>query len=80
MWDRFLEADSNQNINLRQELFGERCEQCGHSTMYADDMSTTIISTTKKTSQTTAMKIDNLIAELGKILQSNGLMLNADKT
>ena len=46
--------------------------------MYRDDMSI-IISTTKGTTETTAMKIDFLIAQLGQLLQSNRLMLNVDK-
>ena len=46
---------------------------------YVDDM-TIIIKTTKQTAIRTAMKIDFLIMELGKILQSNGLMLNTDRT
>ena len=64
---------------LRPELFGVRCEVCGQSILYADYM-TIIISTTKKAVEITAIKIKFLIAELGNILQSNGLMLNADKT
>ena len=43
-------------IKLRPELFRVRCEQCGHSTMYADDISI-IINTTKGTTEKTAMKI-----------------------
>ena len=46
--------------------------------LYTDDMSI-IISTTKETTEMTATKIDFLIAQLGLILQSNGLMLNTDK-
>ena len=37
------------------------------------------ISTTKVTTEMTAMKIDFLITQLGLILQSNRLMLNTDK-
>jgi len=47
--------------------------------MYVDDISI-IIRTTKGSTDTSAMMIDLLISELGRILQSNGLMLNADKT
>ena len=67
------------NLVKRPELFGERCEVCGHSMLYADNMSI-VIKTTRKTAIRTAIKIDFLISELGKILQSNGLMLNVDKT
>lgn len=69
----------NENIRLRPELFGEKCESCGDNTLYADNIST-IVKITKNKAARTALKIDFIIAELGKILQSNGLILNADKT
>ena len=46
--------------------------------MHAHDM-TIIINTTRGTTERTSMKIDFLIVQLGMVLQSNGLMLNADK-
>ena len=60
-------------------MFGERCEICGHRTLYVDDM-TIIINTTGNIIVRMAMKIDFLIGELGEVLQFNGLMLNTYKT
>ena len=42
-------------VKLRPELFGKRCDICGRSTLYADNM-TIMINTTKKTTVRTAMK------------------------
>ena len=65
-------------LRRRPYLFGERCEIYGHNTLYVDYM-TIIIKTTKNIAIRIAMKIDFIISELGKILWSNGLMLNANK-
>ena len=73
------EDGKNKNCRERPELFGERCEVCRHSMLYVVDMSI-IVKSTKQTANRTAMKIDLLMQELGKILQSNRLMLNAGKT
>ena len=72
-----MEDGRNKNIRLRLELFGERCESCRYSTLYVDNMS--IIVKTANEAARTAMKIELIIAELGKILHSNSLILNADK-
>ena len=67
------------NMGNRNNLFGDRCTDCGFFISFADD-SSIILKGSKFENNILSGKIDNILHNIGEFLKNNRLKLNLEKT